>query len=149
MCSKVLEQIMVKGTFRGTLTGVLSSSVTLVPGASVTGCAWLRGLMLGHRMVGMPMDRNIKQKIRAWAIFLGFFLLLSLGATPYWKIVDQVYRFLGLTAMAVISILVVRHKWRGVLMNPPDEYTLPPLETRDKVLRSTRRWCSSDKNPNI
>lgn len=79
MCSKVLEQIMVKGTFRGTLTGVLSSSVTLVPGASVTGCAWLRGLMLGHRMVGMPMDRNIKQEIRAWAIFLGVLSSSQLG----------------------------------------------------------------------
>ena len=61
------------------------------------------------------MSRDMKRKIGAWALFLSFFLFLQLGATSYWKIADQAYMFFGLAAMGVISILVVRRKWRSVL----------------------------------
>jgi hypothetical protein len=87
------------------------------------------------------MNPNIRRKIGAWALFLGFFLFLSLGATSYWKIADLAYMFLGLAAMAVISLLAVWGKWRSVLMNPPDDYTHSTPEVRDKFLRAVRRWC--------
>jgi hypothetical protein len=67
----------------------------------------------------------MKRKIGAWALFLSFFLFLQLGATSHWKIADQAYTsgvsakpaymFFGFAAMGVISILVVRRKWRSVL----------------------------------
>jgi hypothetical protein len=61
---------------------------------------------------------------------------------------DQAYMFFGLAAMAVISILVVRHRWRS-LMNSPDGYTQSPSETRHGVLRSLRRRRGGDKNAPI
>ena len=94
------------------------------------------------------MNRDIKRKIGAWALFVSFFLFLQLGATSYWKIADQAYMFVGLAAMAVISVLVVRHRWRS-LVNAPDRYTQSPSETRQGVLRSLRRRRGGDKNPPI
>lgn len=61
------------------------------------------------------MSREMKQETWSLALFLSFCLFLQLGAASYWKIADQAYMFFGLAAMGMISILVVRRKWRSVL----------------------------------
>src|SRR6266852_3721838 len=55
----------------------------------------------------------MRRKVLAWTLFLGSLLLLNLAATPYSRAADAALIFLRLTLLIVLSILVVRERWRN------------------------------------
>lgn len=54
----------------------------------------------------------MRKKIVAWSLFLACLLFLSLAATPYSRTADLLLITIRLTLIIVISILVVRERWR-------------------------------------
>jgi len=55
----------------------------------------------------------MRKKILPWAIFLACLLFLSLAATPYSKTADALLITVRLTLLLVLSILLVRERWRN------------------------------------
>lgn len=93
----------------------------------------------GYTMrLGHFMNPNTQKKVGAWGLFLLFFLFLQLADTSYWKIADLSYMSLGFAFITVISILVVRARWRKA-QNPRFAYTSP--DAGDRLLRAVVRWC--------
>ena len=81
----------------------------------------------------------MKGKIRAWALFLLSLLLLSFAATsPYSKTADLALISLRLALVAVLSILVVRERWRHRDAQRKD--THPSSDAGDTLLQRSRRW---------
>src|SRR5690242_14038117 len=64
------------------------------------------GMNRGFLFRSVPMRR----RVLAWMLFLTSVLLLSLAATPYCRTADAALR---LTLLIVLSILVVRERWRN------------------------------------
>ena len=54
----------------------------------------------------------MRKKVIAWSLFLACVLFLSLAATPYSRTADELLITVRLTLVIVISILVVRERWR-------------------------------------
>ena len=55
----------------------------------------------------------MRKKILAWTLFLASILFLSLAATPYSRNADAFLITLRLTLLIVLSVLVVRERWRS------------------------------------
>jgi hypothetical protein len=92
------------------------------------------------------MNQNVKRKIGAWGLFLLFLLFLELGATSYWKMADVAYMSVGIAFFSVMSILVVRRRWRKA-HSQAEEFSETTPDAGDRVLRAVGRWCGGDKNP--
>jgi hypothetical protein len=75
----------------------------------------------------------MRRKAGAWMLFLVFLLLLSLGFTQYGQIANYVLISIRLALVAVLSILVVRERWKY-------RHDLQATDSRDTVLRRFRRW---------
>jgi hypothetical protein len=81
----------------------------------------------------------MKRKAVAWTLFLGSLLLLSLASTPYSRTADAALITLRLTLLIVLSILVLRERWRN-RQEQPGKSTLEHSDVGDHFLRRFRRW---------
>jgi len=82
----------------------------------------------------------MRSKTAGWAIFLGSLLLLSFAATTrYSRTADFALVSLRLALVAVLSILVVRERWRHQDKQPHGE-PHPKSDAGDTVLQRFRRW---------
>ena len=82
----------------------------------------------------------MRSKVGAWAVFLACLLLLTFAATTHYsKIADLAFISLRLSLLAVLSILVVRERWRH-----RDDWrqqgTYPRSDAGDTILQRFRRW---------
>jgi hypothetical protein len=75
----------------------------------------------------------------AWSLFLGSLLLLSLTATPYSRAADAALISAPLTLLIVLSILVVRERWRN-RHELPGKAAPSGSDVGDRFLRGCRRW---------
>ena len=88
----------------------------------------------------------MRRKAGAWVLFLLCLLLLSLSATPYSRAANSLWISVRLALIAVISILVVRERWRY-------RHDLQGANTRaasgsdTRFLRQLRSWFYDDKAP--
>ena len=82
----------------------------------------------------------MRGKTGGWVLFLGCLLLLSFAATtPYSKTADLALISLRLALVAVLSILVVRERWRH-RDDPQQQDRHPSSDTGDTILQRFRRW---------
>lgn len=81
----------------------------------------------------------MKRKMLAWGIFLAFFLLMSLGTTRYWKVVDAAFMSFSLVMVAVFSVLTVRERWRHHFV-VPGKASPSKGDAGNAFLQSFRRW---------
>jgi len=87
----------------------------------------------------------VKRKIGMWALFLLCLLLLSFAATtPYSRTADLALISLRLALIAVLSILVVRERWRHPDGQRKD--TPPSSDRCDTLLQRCRRWYFDEGN---
>ncbi len=90
----------------------------------------------------------MRGKVGAWALFLLCLLLLSFAATtPYSKTADLALITLRLVLVVVLSILVVRERWRhrDDRQQPPTD---PKSDVGDTILQRFRRWYYDEQtNP--
>jgi len=82
----------------------------------------------------------MRGKVGAWTVFLLCLLLLSFAATTHYsKTADLALISLRLALVVVLSILVVRERWRH-----QDNRQQPPNHTKsdagDTILQRFRRW---------
>jgi hypothetical protein len=80
----------------------------------------------------------LRKKILAWALFLASILFLSLAATPYSRTADAALITLRLTLLMVLSVLVVRERWRN--RRGPGRAAPAGSDAGDHFLRRFRRW---------
>jgi hypothetical protein len=78
----------------------------------------------------------MRRRVLAWMLFLTSVLLLSLAATPYCRTADAALR---LTLLIVLSILVVRERWRNG-HEPPGKAAPAGSDVGDHFLQRCRRW---------
>ena len=90
----------------------------------------------------------MRGKVGAWALFLLCLLLLSFAATTsYSKTADLALISLRLALLAVLSILVVRERWR--YRDDPQQPTHPKPDIGDTILQRVRRWIYDEQtHPN-
>jgi hypothetical protein len=81
----------------------------------------------------------MRKKVLAWTLFLACMLFLSLAATPYSRTADAALITLRLTLLMVLSILVVRERWRN-RNDSPREDAPAGTDVGDHFLRRCRRW---------
>ena len=81
----------------------------------------------------------MRRKVLAWTLFLGSLLLLSLAATPYSRAADAALISVRLTLLMVLSILVVRERWRN-RHEPPGKAVPGSSDGGDHFLQRCRRW---------
>jgi hypothetical protein len=81
----------------------------------------------------------MRRKVVAWALFLASILFLSLAATPYSRTADVALIALRLTLVIVVSILVVRERWRS-RHEPPGKAAPGGSDVGDHFLQRFRRW---------
>jgi len=81
----------------------------------------------------------MRRKVIAWALFLASILFLSLAATPYSRTADVALITLRLTLVIVLSILVVRERWRS-RHEPPGKAAPGGSDVGDHFLQRFRRW---------
>ena len=81
----------------------------------------------------------MRKKVLAWTLFLGSLLLLSLAATPYSRAADAALISLRLTLLIVLSILVVRERWRNG-HELPGKVAPANSDAGDQFLQRCRRW---------
>lgn len=82
----------------------------------------------------------MRGKIGAWGLFLGFLLLLSFVATAHYsKTADLALISLRLALVVVLSILVVRERWRD-RDDRQWNATHPKSDAGDTLLQRFRRW---------
>jgi hypothetical protein len=81
----------------------------------------------------------MRKKILAWTLFLACMLFLSLAATPYSQTADATLITLRLTFLIVLSILVVRERWKNRNESPRED---APVRTDvgEHFLQRCRRW---------
>ena len=90
----------------------------------------------------------MRRKVLAWTLFLGWLLLLSLAATPYSRAADAALISARLTLVIVLSILVVRERWRN-------RYELPGngapshSDVGDRFLQRCLRWYHGEEKKPI
>ena len=91
----------------------------------------------------------VRGKLSGWAIFLAVLLLLSFAATPsfkYSRMADLSLMAVRFSLVVLLSILVVREKWRH--RDDADHPQSTP-DANDTVLQRFRRWYYDDgKTPN-
>jgi hypothetical protein len=81
----------------------------------------------------------MRRKVVAWALFLACILFLSLAATPYSRTADVALITLRLTLVIVLSVLVVRERWRS-RHEPPGKAAPSGSDVGDHFLQRFRRW---------
>ena len=81
----------------------------------------------------------MRRKVLAWTPFLGSLLLLSLAATPYSRTADAALISARLTLLIVLSILVLRERWRN-RHESPGKAAPAGLDVGDRFLQRCRRW---------
>ena len=81
----------------------------------------------------------MRRKVVAWTLFLGSLLLLSLAANPYSRAADAALISLRLTLLIVLSILVVRERWRN-RHELPGRVAAANSDVGDRFLQRCRRW---------
>ena len=81
----------------------------------------------------------MRRKVLAGALFLGSLLLLSLAATPYSRAADAALISARLTLLIVLSILVVRERWRN-RHELPGKAAPSDSDVSDQFLQRFRRW---------
>jgi len=81
----------------------------------------------------------MRRKGLAWTLFLGSLLLLSLAATPYSRAADAALISARLTLLIVLSILVLRERWRN-RHEPPGRAASAGSDVGDRFLQRCRRW---------
>jgi len=81
----------------------------------------------------------MRKKILAGAMFLASLLFLSLAATPYSRTADAALITLRLTLVTVLSILVVRERWRS-RHEPMGRAAPTRSDIGDNFLQRCRRW---------
>jgi hypothetical protein len=87
----------------------------------------------------------VRGKAAGWALFLGCLLLLSFAATtPYSKTADLALISLRLGLVAVLSILVVRERWR-YRNDSQERGTNPDSDAGDSILQRFRRWIYDEQ----
>lgn len=82
----------------------------------------------------------MRRKVVAWTLFLTSVLFLSLAATPYSRAADAALVTLRLTLLMVLSILVVRERWRNRRDEPPGKAAPAGSDVGDHFLQRFRRW---------
>ncbi len=89
----------------------------------------------------------MRSKTAGWGLFLGCLLLLSFAATtPYSKTADLALISVRLTLVALLSILVVRERWRhrdGQRHGEPQSGSA----SADTILQRFRRWYYDEQKP--
>jgi hypothetical protein len=81
----------------------------------------------------------VRGKTAGWTLFLGCLLLLSFAATtPYSKTADVALISLRLTLVAVLSVLVVRERWRH--QDDSQKRAHPSSDATGTILQRFRRW---------
>ncbi len=87
----------------------------------------------------------MRGKMGGWVLFLGCLLLLSFAATTtYSKAADLALISLRLGLVAVLSILVVRERWRH-RDGPRQRELHPGSDAGDTILQRFRRWCYDEQ----
>jgi len=81
----------------------------------------------------------MRKKIIAWSLFLACVLFLSLAATPYSRTADELLITVRLTLIIVISILVVRERWRHTRESHPSSISASQ-DVGTTFLKRFRRW---------
>jgi hypothetical protein len=81
----------------------------------------------------------MRKKIIAWSVFLACALFLSLAATPYSRVADELLITVRLTLIIVISILVVRERWRHSHESHPSSISAGQ-DVGTSFLERCRRW---------
>jgi hypothetical protein len=81
----------------------------------------------------------MRKKIFAWTLFLASILFLTLATTPYSRTADVALISLRLTLVIVLSILVVRERWRN-LHEPAGKAAPGGSDVGDHFLQRCRRW---------
>jgi nitrogen fixation/metabolism regulation signal transduction histidine kinase len=82
----------------------------------------------------------VRGKAAGWALFLGCLLLLSFAATtPYSKTADLALISLSLAIVVVLSILVVRERWRHRDDQQQGD-TRSRSDAGNTILQRFRRW---------
>ncbi len=81
----------------------------------------------------------MRKKILAWTLFLASMLFLSLAATPYSRTADAALITLRLTLLVILSVLVVRERWRN-RDESPGKATPASTDVGDHFLQRCRRW---------
>jgi hypothetical protein len=81
----------------------------------------------------------MRGRVLAWTLFLGSLLFLSLAATPYSRTADAALITLRLTLLLVLSVLVVRERWRN-RHEVPGKAAPTGTDVGDHFLRRFRRW---------
>ena len=82
----------------------------------------------------------MRKKILAWSLFLASLLFLSLGATPYSRTADALLITFRLTLLIVLSVLVVRERWRGKARTQEAAAPTSTSDVGDSFLKRCRRW---------
>ncbi|MBS1840698.1 MAG: hypothetical protein JSS69_02285 [Acidobacteria bacterium] len=77
----------------------------------------------------------MRKKVIAWSVFLACVLFLSLAATPYSRTADELLITIRLTLVIVISVLVVRERWKRPRESRPDS-----TDADSAFLRRVRTW---------
>ena len=85
----------------------------------------------------------MRKKILAWSLFLASLLFLSLGATPYSRTADALLITFRLTLLIVLSVLVVRERWRDKASSQ-ESPVAGASDVGDSFLRRCRRWYRGD-----
>ena len=86
----------------------------------------------------------MRRKVLAWSLFLGSLLLLSLAATPYSRAADAALISARLTLLIVLSILVVRERWRN-RHELPGKAAPSDSDVGDWFLQRFRRWYHGEE----
>jgi hypothetical protein len=89
----------------------------------------------------------VKRKTLAWTLFVASLFFLSLAATPYSRAADAALIFLRLTLLIVLSILVVRERWRN-RQELPGRAASADADVGDRFLERCRGWYyGEEKKP--
>ena len=83
-------------------------------------------------------SKNRRHSLVGWITFVACLLLLSLGASSYHKVADSALIAIRLTLILVLSVLVVRERWRHRKDLPGGRGR--PYDSGESVLQRFRRW---------
>ena len=86
----------------------------------------------------------MRRKVLAWSLFIGSLLLLSLAATPYSRAADAALISGRLTLLIVLSVLVVRERWRN-RHELPGKAAPGDSDVGDRFLQRFRRWYHGEE----
>ena len=86
----------------------------------------------------------MRRNVFAWTLFLGSLLLLCLAATSYSRAADATLISARLTLVIVLSILVVRERWRN-RHELPGKAAPANSDVGDRFLQRCRRWYRGER----